>query len=239
MSCSRAIASAGLALALLAGCQGGPPQPPWRLDASSALDQYRDAWLRGETRLAAPAFERARSELSSTGRAELVARAELTRCALQGAALVFNECPGFTPLAQDADAGSRAYAAYIGGRWADVDPALLPEPHRAVFVASGDSARAAEHDAPGPQGNAPAGPAILAAIDDPVARLVAAGALMRAGRLAPADIAIAVETASENGWRRPLLAWLGVQELSARTAGDVEAAAAIRRRIELVLGLPK
>lgn len=232
MSWARAIASGSLALALLAACQGGPPPPQWRLDASAALDQFRQAWLRGESRIAAQAFERARNELASTGSAELVARAELTRCALRGASLDFDDCPGFAPLAGDADAGSRAYSAYIGGRWAEVDPALLPAPHRAAFAAGGGANGKLE-------GPAPAAPGVLGAIEDPVARLVAAGALMRVGKIVPDDIALAVETASAHGWRRPLLAWLGVQEARARAAGDAEAAAAIRRRIELVLGSPK
>jgi len=140
-----ALAGAFAAL-LLVGCRGGPPVPQWRLDASASLEQYREAHLRGETRVATQAFERARGELASTGRAELVARAELTRCALQVASLDFDDCPGFAPLARDADAESRAYAAYIGGRWADVDAALLPAPHRAVFAGASGRARVPDRD---------------------------------------------------------------------------------------------
>ena len=73
------------------------------------------------------------------------------------------------------------------------------------------------------------------AADDPLSRLVAAGVLMRTERITPPDIAAAVDTASSEGWRRPLVAWLGVEEARARSAGDVDAAAALRRRIELVL----
>jgi hypothetical protein len=87
---------------------------------------------------------------------------------------------------------------------------LLPEQHRAV-VAGGT----------------------LAGVQDPLARLVAAGALMKAGKIAPADIANAVDTASSQGWRRPLLAWLGVQEQRAQAAGDSAAVQQIRRRIAL------
>ncbi|TXL66929.1 hypothetical protein [Zeimonas arvi] len=232
MNWARAIATGSLALALLAACQGGPLPPQWRRDASAALDQYRHAWLRGESRIAEQAFERARSELASTGSAELVARAELTRCALQGASLDFDDCPGLAPLARDAGAGSRAYSAYIGGRWAELDPALLPAPHRMAFTAVGGANGERE-------GVAPATPGVLGAIEEPVARLVAAGALMRVGKIVPEDIALVVETASAHGWRRPLLAWLGVQEERAQAAGDAEAAAAIRRRIALVLGSPK
>jgi hypothetical protein len=56
---------------------------------------------------------------------------------------------------------------------------------------------------------------------------------MKAGRIAPGDIANAVDTASHQGWRRPLLAWLGVQEQRARAAGDAAAVQQIRRRIAL------
>jgi len=201
-------------VALLAACASGPAPPQWRLDARSALDAFESAWLRGELRVAAQEFARARSELASTGDARLVAQAELTRCALQVTSLEFDDCPGFRPLAQDAGPAARAYAAYLAADWQGLDAALLPAPHRAV-VAQG---------------------AALAAIDDPLSRLVAAGALFRARRIAPAGIAEAVDTASAQGWRRPLLAWLGVQERRAQAAGDAPAAAEIRRRIELVLG---
>jgi hypothetical protein len=120
------------------------------------------------------------------------------------------DCAGFAALAADATPAQRAYAAYLDGRWQGLDAALLPEQHRAV-VASG----------------------ALAAVADPLSRLVAAGALLKAGRITPADIAAAVDTASSQGWRRPLLAWLGVQEQRARAAGDAAAVERIRRRIEL------
>ncbi len=208
------LAAASLSAALLAACASGPAPPQWRLDARGALDAFESAWLRGESRVAAQEFARARSELASTGDAQLVAQAELTRCALQVASLEFDDCPGFRPLAQDAGPAARAYAAYLAADWQGLDAALLPAPHRAV-VAQG---------------------AALTAIDDPLSRLVAAGALFRAARIAPAGIAEAVDTASAQGWRRPLLAWLGVQEKRAEAAGDAPAASEIRRRIELVLG---
>jgi hypothetical protein len=63
---------------------------------------------------------------------------------------------------------------------------------------------------------------------------VAAGVLLRTARIRPEDVGIAVETASAQGWRRPLLAWLGVQERRALAAGEAQAAAEIRRRMELV-----
>ena len=71
-----------------------------------------------------------------------------------------------------------------------------------------------------------------------MSRLVAAGVLFRMGRLMPAGIAAATDTASANGWRRPLLAWLGVEAARADAAGDRDAAARIRRRIGVLFDQP-
>jgi hypothetical protein len=59
---------------------------------------------------------------------------------------------------------------------------------------------------------------------------------MRSGGIDPAGIAAAVDIASAQGWRRPLLAWLGVQMKRAEAAGDGETAARIKRRMDLVSG---
>ena len=73
-------------------------------------------------------------------------------------------------------------------------------------------------------------------MEDPLARLVGAAVSLQSGRADGGVVALAVETASAQGWRRPLLAWLHVQARQAETAGDANAAARIRRRIELVGG---
>ena len=76
----------------------------------------------------------------------------------------------------------------------------------------------------------------LETIADPLARLVAAGAQFKASRITPAGIALAVDTASNQGWRRPLLAWLGVQAQRAEAEDDTAAQAAIERRRKLAGG---
>ncbi len=218
---------AGLCLALLLGaCASGPPAPEWQAQAHSELQAFSQAYLRGNSRVAAQAFSRARSETASTGQAEQVARAELTRCAVQVASLVLDDCPGYLALAHDSSPSSRAYAQYLSGRWDGLAAAQLPEQHRALVLQASRSKPAPE-----------AGQSVLSSMTDPLARLVAAGALLRSGRLTPADINIATETAAAQGWRRPLLAWLGVQRQRASAAADGAPAevARIQRRIDLVL----
>jgi len=82
------------------------------------------------------------------------------------------------------------------------------------------------------------GRATRAVAEDPFSRLVSFGVQFRAGNATPQSIASAVELSSAQGWRRPLLAWLGVEEKRAEAAGDRDALERIRRRIALVSGNP-
>ena len=204
----------------LAGCSSNPPPPDWQTNAHSALRDFSQAYLVGNNRVANLEFERAKGEIASTGRADLLARAELVRCAARAASLEIERCAGFDALAQDAGTPERAYAAFLSAQFVQVDVAALPEQYRAMAAAK----EAASQNA------------ALAAIKDPFSRLVGASVLLQAGQLAPTGIAVAVNAASEQGWRRPLLAWLGVQLKRAQAAGDGEAAGSIQRRIGLVSG---
>ncbi|MEP6876564.1 MAG: hypothetical protein ABI887_19585 [Burkholderiales bacterium] len=79
-------------------------------------------------------------------------------------------------------------------------------------------------------------PSALQGIADPLARLVAAGVLFETDRADPQVIQTAIDTASAQGWRRPLLAWLGVQLKRADEAGASDEVERLRRRIALVQG---
>jgi len=202
MAWARVAGVAGMMAAVLAACGSQPPVPAWQLDAKGAMERYEQAWLTGADRAADAEFARARDALASTGRADLVARAELVRCALQVASLALAPgvaCEGFEVLRGDASEPEKAYAAYLSG-------ASLP----------------ADTD--------------LARIKDPLSRLVAAGVLVRGAKGSPEVLRIAAETASQQGWRRPLLAWLGARVKLAEQAGDEVLAQQLRRRMALVAG---
>ncbi|TDI77414.1 MAG: hypothetical protein E2O81_04750 [Betaproteobacteria bacterium] len=207
---------AAIVMLWLAGCAGGYVPPDWQLNAHGALRDSVTAYLVGNSKLADMEFARTRAEIASTGRIDLLARTELVRCAAHVASLEFNECGLYQILAEDATDSERVYAEYLAGRWAGLNTALLPAQHRGV-VAGADGA--------------------LRAIKDPLSRLVAAGVLFQIGRLTPNGVTIATQTASDQGWRRPLLAWLGVAARSAEQLGDKDEALRIQRRIDLVLGV--
>jgi len=177
---------------MLASCGGGKVVPGWESNAHGALSAFQSYYLKGDARVAYLEFERAVGELRSTGRADLLARAELVRCATRAAALEFDDCPGFEKLRADAGPEEIAYADFLAGR------------------------------------------APRAAAEDPVSRLVNLGVQFKAGKATPESIHAAVEVSSAQGWRRPLLAWLGVELKRAEAAGDPSAAERLRRRISLV-----
>ena len=178
-------------IVLLSGCAGGPPPPDWQVNSAGAMQRFQQHYLNGDTLVADVEFALTKADLSRTGRGDLLARAELVRCAVRVASLEFDDCPGFEALRGEAGPEELAYAGFLAGRGA------------------------------------------RAAGEDPLSRLVAAGVQMRTGTITPAQIAAAADTASAQGWRRPLLAWLGVQEKRAEAGGDAGALRAVRRRIEL------
>ncbi|OGB39402.1 MAG: hypothetical protein A2461_05730 [Burkholderiales bacterium RIFOXYC2_FULL_59_8] len=216
---------------LLVACASAPPPPEWQSQSFSAIKSYTAAYLSGNTRVAEVEFERAKAEVARTGRPDLMARIELLRCATQVASLVMNPCAGYRAVAQDAAPAEQAYASFIAGRWDTLQAAQLPMHYHALVTQTqaqvGQTAKP-EQDANAPNQNK------LNQIEDPLARLVAAGALIQTRPLSTTDINLAVETASGQGWRRPLLAWLGVQLKRHQTIGNAEAAAGIQRRIDLV-----
>lgn len=215
-----------LIAAALAACAGGPPVPDWQVKSVAHASRYTQAYLLGNERVARREFEQARQQAASTGQPEQVARVELTRCALQTASLDFAPCTGFEALREDAPPAEAAYADWLAGQASAAQAALLPAAYRAIAAANAAAPAAAD------------AAAALKAIEDPASRLIAAGVLMRSQHASPAVAALAVETASAQGWRRPLLAWLSVQQRLAQQNGQAEEAARLRRRMDLAAPLP-
>ncbi|MES2936959.1 MAG: hypothetical protein V4864_04710 [Pseudomonadota bacterium] len=208
-----------LALAvLLAACGSKPRQPDWLVNADGAQDRFERAYLSGSDRVAAAEFVKFRAELASTANPALVARGELTRCAVQLASLQLDPCTGFEPLRADATDAERAYADFLAGGLAPEGAKALPEVYRPVAA------------------SAAGGAALVEAIKDPISRLVACAVLLRTGRADPRVLQIAADTASGQGWRRAVVAWLGAQALRAEQAGATDEAQRLRRRMALAAG---
>jgi hypothetical protein len=226
-------------LLLLAGCATGDPAPDWKIRAFAATEQATQNYLLGRTRAAEKSADLAIQELSKTGQPAQVAQAQLVFCAVRVASLNFDDCPGFKDYFADATQAQRAYYAYLTGRLTGPQSGpqydLLPAQHQPVVLAAASLAASASS----PQALIQA----VQKIDDPVSRLVAAGALVRVyqGQFNNPSfpslqlIQAAVDTASDQGWPQPLAAWLALQARVARQLGDRQLEATARRRLEVVL----
>ena len=212
-------AMAAISVIALSACGNQAPAPDWALSAEAAAQKAAQAYLQGHQRVEALQWQKARDAVASTGQPAQAAKLELMRCAAQVASLDWNNCPAYEALAQDAGQQEQAYARYLQARPQAGDTELLPEAQRAVArqLLGGAS-----------------GAVAVAEIKDPLSRLVAAGVLLRGGAAGPALLQQGVDTASEQGWRRPLMAWLLLQLKAAQQSGDAEQQAQLQRRLRLL-----
>jgi len=215
------IVSVGL---LLGACAGGPTPPQWQTQSHASLERFTQQYLEGDSKRAERSFAEVKAAVASTGKPELAARMELVRCALGTAALDVDACAAYESLRADATTEDQAYGDFVTGRGREQDASKLPEQYRSVATANDEGARNKA----------------MQKIEDPVSRLVAAGALFRLAQLSPDGLTAAIDTASAQGFRRPLLACLNVQAKRAEAAGDTAARQSIQKRIDLVYQtLPK
>ncbi len=208
-----------LGLILLTACgSGGPPPPDWKTDAADLIERYQKHALRGENILAERYFQQAVTATGGAGRVHETAHLWLVRCATRRAMLIDDACTEYARLAQtEPNAANAAYFQFLTLQWDAVDIALLPSQHHDVVSAP-----------------AHARPALLSGIDDPLARLLDASLLVMRQEADSSTLTLATTTASDQGWRQPLLTYLKLQEKQAVTRGDTAELARLSLRIQLV-----
>lgn len=205
-------------LVLLAGCGGKAPPPDWKVDSSDLIERYKTHELRGENILADRYFAQAVNAAGSAGQVAETARLWLVRCAVRRASLDDDDCSEYLELAKlETTDEDRAYYQFITLDWNGVNAARLPK-HYAALVAGAADQRHAQ----------------VAAITAPLSRLLAASLVVKRGEADDALLSLAAETASAEGWKRPLLVYLKLSEKRASERQDAPALAAIQARIRLV-----
>jgi hypothetical protein len=209
-------------LLLLAGC-GSKPAPAWIAAGHKQLEAFKQDFLTGRPpHITEIRFRNALEEMKKGGDADLLGKAWLTRMALQIAVLTETDAGDYPKIeAAEAVPANANFYRFLKGDTAAVNVLLLPESYRPFWETAryGDAERAA---------------AAIAAIDDPLSRLIASGLAVRRGLEAELTLRTAVETASQNGWKRALRAWLERLKSFHEAAGDAVKASAIQSRIDLM-----
>lgn len=205
-------------LVMLTACSGGPPPPDWKTDAADLIERYQKHALLGENTLAERYFQQAVGATGGAGRVAETARLWLVRCATRRAMLVDDACAEYAELAgSPPNAADHTYYRFLTLRWEALDVALLPGQHRDLVRAP--AAKRSE---------------ALGRIDDPLARLLDASLLVMRQEADAATLTLAAETASERGWRQPLLTYLKLQQQQAAARGDPTELDRLSRRIRLI-----
>ena len=210
------------AILLLAACGSSVQPPSWQLKGSAYLEDYKLSFLSGKEGPAEPHFYKARNEISAGNDLNLLATVYLTKYALQTACLESFDAAEFARLQRlEPNPANMAYCHFLKGNFSAVDSQLLPSRYAGVLKASlaRDSARAVRE---------------ISSIADPLSRLVACGVCLR--YLPPDEniLNIAIKTSSDQGWRRPLWAYLEKLQTFYREKGDLGKAEATRLRLELL-----
>ena len=206
-------------LLVLSACgSSGPPTPDWKTDAVDFIERYKKHALLGEHDVAERFFQRALHATGGAGRISETARLWLVHCATRRANLQDDDCSEYAELAKlETSPEDRAYYQFVTLKWNELDAAKLPAQY--VTLVKTDAARLNTQ---------------IAAIEDPLSRLLAASLVTQRGQADHTTLTIAMETASNQGWRQPLLTYLKLLEKSAASRGAASEQQAYAVRIRLI-----
>ena len=165
---------------------------------------------------------KATREIAAGNDLRLLAVAYLTKYALHTASLERFDDSGFLKIERlEPDEADMAYCRFLRGNFAAVNTGALPARYAGLLkAAQRKDVALAGHE--------------ISAIRDPLSRLVAAGVWVSYMPCDETILQTAIDTASANGWKRPLLAYLEKLHAFYLESGDPGKARAMKNRIELL-----
>ncbi len=206
----------------ICACWSAKPIPVWKDKAYMHLDDYKTSFLAGKEESTEPHFIKARREIAASNDLGLLTIAYLTKYALHTASLENFDTSDFAKLYKlEPNPSDMAYCHLLKGNFTAVDMKVLPYRYAGVLKAAlaRDLTMAARE---------------ITAIDDPLSRLIACGVCVK---YLPSDETIlqtGISTASANGWRRPLWAYLNKLQEHYLETGDQNKSTAVKARLDLL-----
>jgi hypothetical protein len=208
-------------LMLLAGC-GSKTIPDWINLAYHHLDNFKKDTLEGKADTADLHFSRAIQEIKKSGDLDMLERAYLTKCALQSVLLEKIDDRDYLNVeALHPSPTNKSYHALLIGSLNSVDRNQLPDQYRSFYSAlkAGKYEEAVDE---------------IVRIEDPLSRLIAAGLMVRYGKPDERCLEVAIDTASQNGWKKALMVYLEKLQSLYESRKDMDKAANTKKKIELI-----
>jgi hypothetical protein len=207
---------------LLVGCGSSKPVPDW-VDASyNQLDNYKKNYLSGKERIAEAYFIKAVDEIRSSGDLVILARAYLTKYAVQVATLeTFDDreylrIDAVEPVLQNKD-----FHSFLKGDFDNVNDKQLPQQYAGFFKAfKRGKKNEIVHE--------------ITIMDNPLSKLIALGILVKKNNYDEGDLKIAIDIASQNGWKKALLTYLNKLQSFYEMNNEANKAAQIEERIQII-----
>jgi hypothetical protein len=207
---------------LLVGCGSSKPVPDWTDASFNQLDNYKKSYLSGKERIAEAYFNKAVDEIKSSGDLDILARAYLTKYAVQVAVLeTFDDREYLRIDAVEPVLQNKNFYSFLKGAFDNVDEKLLPQQY-AGFLRAFQSGKKDDvaHE--------------ISKMDNPLSKLIAVGLLVKKNNDDEIDLKLAIDIASQNGWKKALLAYLSKLQSFYKTNNKPDKAAHVEERIQLI-----
>lgn len=208
-------------LIFLGGCST-KSVPDWTKASHHQLESYKSHYLQGKERLADINFRKAVEEIKSTGDFNLLERAHLTRYAVQVSVLEGFDGRDYRMLeAIEPHPENVHFYLFLKGACDQVNEANLPQQYLSVLRACKKGQQADMNLS-------------IAAIEDPLSRLIAAGLAVQKQLYDEMTLTAAIQTAAGQGWKKALLAYLKKLQDYYASANEQKKADMTRQRINLI-----
>ena len=207
---------------LLYGCSSSRPVPDWTSASFNQLDNYKKSYLSGKESIAETYFNKAVDEIKGSGNLEILARAYLTKYALHVAVLepfddsLYLRIDAVEPVQQNQN-----FYNFLKGSFEKVDERMLPQQYARFFKAfqSGRKDVATQE---------------ISNMDNPLSKLIAVGLLVTKNSYDETDLTLAIDTASQNGWKKALLAYMSRLQTFYEKNNKPDKAANIEEKARLI-----
>ncbi len=198
------------------------PIPQWKDTSSRQLENYKVNFLADKEDATEPHFAQAKKAISSNNDLNLLATIYLNKYALHTAALEDFYDGEFLRIDKlQPNAANRAYYHLLKGNFGQIEPDKLPANYSKLLPLMADK-------------NLSAATREIAAISDPLSRLVACGVWIKYLPYDENILQLAIDTAAQYGWRRPLWAYLTHLKKFYSERLETSKAENIRERLELL-----
>jgi hypothetical protein len=206
---------------IIAGC-GAKPIPDWRYETFGQLENYKKNYLKGKDQIAEFHFRKALEEVNRSGDLELISKVYLTKYAIKVASLedvIDSEYPDIEVIEPNSE--NQNFFVFLKGNFPFVDANLLPKQYGSFLKACIGGKEASINDE-------------IEKIGDPLSTLIAVGIIVKKNIHNEATLQTAIETASINGWQKPLLAYLEKLQHFYEAKNENDKAAKVQQKIKVI-----